>query len=85
MVDIGVDVMIEEPPSMHRIIAATQTVIERGEGLVPSRAFQPWRDAAEVHGERVLAGAVDAVDDHVADCLAQGREREPCEYAHARR
>ena len=39
MVDIRVDVMIVEPPSMHRIIAATQTVIERGEGLRPQSGF----------------------------------------------
>ena len=51
-------------------VAAADAVVEKREGLAGGVAFQPERDAAEVHGERVAVHAVDAMADDIADGFA---------------
>ena len=45
-------------------------MVEKGERFAGGVAFQPERDAAEVHGERVFVHAVDAMADDIADGFA---------------
>ena len=45
-------------------------MVEKGEGFAGGVAFQPERDAAEVHGQRIPVHAVDAMADDIADGFA---------------
>ncbi len=51
-------------------IAASDVVIEEGEGLALGVGFDPEGDATELDGEGVLVHAIDAVSDDVADGFA---------------
>jgi len=51
-------------------VATADAVVEEGERFAGGVAFQPERDAAEVHGERVAVHAVDAMADDIADGFA---------------
>ena len=54
----------------HQGVAGPDPVIEEGERLVGRVALQPQGHAAEVHGQRILVDAVDAMGDDFPDRLA---------------
>jgi hypothetical protein len=56
----------------HQRIAATNAVIEKGERFATGVAFDPERDAAQIHGERIFVHAINAMGYDIARGCAQG-------------
>ena len=55
-------------PQADQRVAATQVVVEKGEGRAHGEAVEPQGDLGQLYGQRVLVDAVDAaLEDHAAD------------------